>query len=839
MRLHTIVGAIILLMPGVVARSVAEPSRDPVIRMFGPVTAGPSNTVSVYARIYQIGNGFVKSIRIFDKEELDAPVRVIVKNSGIPENFADQSIVVTQQSEERITYTVTSQSLNAELVNEILVECDGLVYFKCRVTPRPGRAFDCLKVDFPIKRSLAEMYWHSAVNERSYTYADFPKSGFLTEGTMNLRKADYCWLGNNRQGVEAFVGEDVATWSGWNTPSGMSVYKTATTAGVIINVEPTATYLASPYSFEFGLIATPVKDSAKNQKMRVGFGSAAVSQDYTDISQAKKEIGGLIDPKKTAMTLDFTMNDRVASTGYAPAFYDIFGIEGPGVSHCRAYYDKSAGSVTCEVVCDGKLIVKQTAKCTMRMGKWYKTTIRWTGNGASLLVGPARFGIPKNRLLDWAPGDYKLVMGGRGSITYRPILIDNKPLAWDYDSLDLPTTARFDDSDSSVTLTLEEPGNTSLDLSRYNGVTHFYAGQAWEGYHDYPLVTDPAKEANLRRDISAMHRIGARFFVYTSHFLSAWSPDFQAHYSQWCPPDVKPAYNGGPGTEVIYEVCSRAPGYEDWKWTNYETTLKRLDIDGVFLDGSGSPRFCDHGFPCHCALRNRAGEKVPRYNVFAIRERMKRIRRTFNNWKKDFVICAHAGGGGEWFTMSFADCCVTGEQLGMNFQALGSALPDGTLRSEFVGRQFGVECAVLADGWNCESAQALPFLTMLGTTDIRPYYPKSLPLAWRALDRFGLANARFVPFWENPLENVLPKGVKASVYVHGGKDALIMVTNYSGGKSPDIIMAIAPRRLIGKASLSQTDAVDYVRGLTKYPISGNTLNIGKLDPLEWTMIYVR
>ena len=279
-------------------------------------------------------------------------------------------------------------------------------------------------------------------------------------------------------------------------------------------------------------------------------------------------------------------------------------------------------------------------------------------------------------------------------------------------------------------------------------------------------------------------------------------------------------------------MCPRAPGYENFKWTNYGTTLKSLDIDGLYMDGSCNPYFCTDDYPCHCAMKNRAGTaEVGRYNIFAIRERMKTIRRTFDPWKPGFLVIAHCEMI-PMYTISFADVAITGENLGLYYDVLGDPLPEGFVRSRFTGTQYGIEVALYADGWNCESAQALPFLTMLGSTDEWIFNQKSLPVAWSALNHFNLANSTFVPFWQNPLVNALPKGVKASVYVHNGRDALIMLTNYSSSRTPAVSISIDPQKLMGKATLSQRKAVDYVRALAEYPIMNNTFSVGSLGPFR-------
>ena len=307
-HLRAIILAVVVLIAAVALSAYAD-ATDPIVQMFGPITLGANNTVSVYGRDYVLGNGFISSVKIFGGEALDGPVSLIVKNSGVPESFIDQSITVTQQSSESVTFAVTAQSANVDLTNTVLIENDGFVYFTCQVTPRAGRALDCLRVVFPIKHDLALLYGTSPMNEQGYNYADSAKHGYLTDGNISMRRAFDVWPGDNTCGVQVFGGEDIATWSGWTAADALLIYKTSSTAGVKFDVEPNSTYLRSPYSFQFGLIATPVKNATHNPNVRMGFGDGAANDIYSDMGQAQMPVTKPIDPKNSVLSAGFVLHD--------------------------------------------------------------------------------------------------------------------------------------------------------------------------------------------------------------------------------------------------------------------------------------------------------------------------------------------------------------------------------------------------------------------------------------------------------------------------------------------------------------------------------------------------
>ena len=309
---------------------------DPIIQMLGPLTVA-NNTVSVYGRNYVVGNGFINSIQILGSQALAGPVSLIVESSGVAETFTDQSITITQQTTQAVNFAVTSNSANVQLSNTVHIENDGFVYFTCQVTPQPGKSLQCLRVKFPVEPSLAQLYGTSQINGSANTYADSGQYGYTSVGTMDFSQCYDIWLGTNSCGLQVFGGEDVATWSGWTATDAMQIYMTSSTAGVEFDVEPNSTYLKSAYSFEFGLIATPVKSASMNPNVRMGFGQGNTSDIYSDEGQAQMDVTSLINPMKSVITAGFTLNAIDSATNYVPTDYDILAVEGPGCAACHVH----------------------------------------------------------------------------------------------------------------------------------------------------------------------------------------------------------------------------------------------------------------------------------------------------------------------------------------------------------------------------------------------------------------------------------------------------------------------------------------------------------------------
>ena len=317
----------------------------------------------------------------------------------------------------------------------------------------------------------------------------------------------------------------------------------------------------------------------------------------------------------------------------------------------------------------------------------------------------------------------------------------------------------------------------TLDAAAKSGVKTIAFHEDW-----IPVQNNPAPRPDFKAIVDACHARGIKVMVYQGYELSSLAPAWGEHHADW----LAKLANGR------YRSCwFREPGQRDYRlcYSNASADLwlervkkayDALGIDGLYLDGTIMPRACAnerHG----CGWRDAEGKLHETYPFFAVRRMMRSLYEFVEG--RGGRIDAHQSGYICPATLAFAHSYWDGEQLaeGKVYGGdLRKELDVGAFRAEFMGRNHGVPCEFLAyekPGWSYDDAFAI---TLLHDVMVRPCgfanVPRVAPI-WRVLDAFGIADAEWSPYWENPVA-VSPESVKASVYRKAGR-SLIVVSNLS------------------------------------------------------------
>lgn len=317
----------------------------------------------------------------------------------------------------------------------------------------------------------------------------------------------------------------------------------------------------------------------------------------------------------------------------------------------------------------------------------------------------------------------------------------------------------------------------ALDKAALAGVKTVAFHEDWIPIQNNPMSARP----DFKALVDGCHRRGMKAIVYDGYELSPLDPEWGRHHGDWLANDEKGRPAGfwyRPPAQRDYRSCL-ASGFAD-KWVErakraYET----LGIDGFYLDGTICPWKCcneRHG----CGWRNEKGELKPTYAIFSIRKAMRELYEFVDS--KGGVINAHQSGYTCPATLGFVHSYWDGEQLATSTSLdIRKELDLDKFRAEFMGRNHGVPCEFLAyeipGKWCYEDALAL---TLIHDVPVRPCgFGSEARLApiWKAMDRFGVTEAKWLPYWEKPMA-VEPDSVKASVYEKDGR-RLAVVANLS------------------------------------------------------------
>ena len=133
-----------------------------------------------------------------------------------------------------------------------LVEYDGMIKYTFTLTPiRPHVEIDSLDLRFPIRPESATLINSSA------------SVGVIPDGDESVIEAPLAnawWVGNEDRGILAFCESDEA-WDRIDRPDGFRVERSGESVDVVWSFIASPVKLARPWTFTFGMSATPVKSS--------------------------------------------------------------------------------------------------------------------------------------------------------------------------------------------------------------------------------------------------------------------------------------------------------------------------------------------------------------------------------------------------------------------------------------------------------------------------------------------------------------------------------------------------------------------------------------------------
>lgn len=264
--------------------------------------------------------------------------------------------------------------------------------------------------------------------------------------------------------------------------------------------------------------------------------------------------------------------------------------------------------------------------------------------------------------------------------------------------------------------------------------------------------------------------------------VTKWWPDYGE--------EMRAMIKGSPLRFSIggYRQCARST-YEDYFANGAAWMARELGVDGLFLDGTAQPFFCDepnHGCGYH---HPETGERRPTANIWSTREMFKRFYKIFHGeMVEDGLIYSHAGANLRAIS-TFTDVAHTGE---------GASL-DTVMNLD----QYRASHYAMLTGHRVEHARGggdTPLMVERGVAlvhgnDIKMYptglrahqhwqrdtYADERGIAWRMWwpqQWFDWSEAQWHPYYRNDaVLDVRPESVKASFYVNPAGQILLYAFN--------------------------------------------------------------
>ncbi|MEO6436113.1 MAG: glycoside hydrolase domain-containing protein [Tepidisphaeraceae bacterium] len=325
---------------------------------------------------------------------------------------------------------------------------------------------------------------------------------------------------------------------------------------------------------------------------------------------------------------------------------------------------------------------------------------------------------------------------------------------------------RFDSSQPGL------DGRCELDTLRDGGVKTVVIHDSWTKYFGQMV---PADADRFRELIAACHQRGMRLLVYVGYGIARTAPEMQGKHDAWSvmplipwDPKYKPEMRG-------FDATCPNSGWADWLVAGTEKLFADFDLDGLYFDGTTAAWICQnqaHG----CGWKDAQGNVRTGYPMLAARKLMRRIADTVHRHKPGGMLDAHMSSNFTLPTLAFCDSVWNGEQFESHTVAEKFEVPLHAFRTEFMGYAHGLDAQFL-----CYEDRPFTFdesiaLAWLHGVEVRPY-PKSLakvtPL-WRAMDRFGVSDARWRPYWSSPVASADSEAVQISAWTKGDKTLLFV-----------------------------------------------------------------
>ncbi len=318
-------------------------------------------------------------------------------------------------------------------------------------------------------------------------------------------------------------------------------------------------------------------------------------------------------------------------------------------------------------------------------------------------------------------------------------------------------------------------GRCELDTLRDGGVKTVVIHDDWTQYFGQMV---PSDSKQLRQLIDACHARGMRLLVYVGYGVARAAPEMQGKHDAWSVLPLipwDPSYK--PETRGFDAACPNS-GWANWLVAGTDQLFADFDLDGLYFDGTTAAWPCQN--PAHgCGWKDGQGNLHTGYPMLAARQLMRRIADAVHRHKPDAILDAHMSSNFTLPTLAFCDSVWNGEQFESHTAGEKFEVPLHAFRTEFMGYAQGLDAEFL-----CYENRPFTFheavtLAWLHGVEVRPYVQslaKVTPI-WRAMDRFGVTNADWRPYWsEHPVASTDTDAAKVSAWRKDG-GALLFVSH--------------------------------------------------------------
>jgi hypothetical protein len=327
-------------------------------------------------------------------------------------------------------------------------------------------------------------------------------------------------------------------------------------------------------------------------------------------------------------------------------------------------------------------------------------------------------------------------------------------------------------------------------------------------YFGYPEAAD---DAAMKARVDKLHAAGFKVIPYTT-LTQMWAetPEWLFFNRDWSlyRPTEKSLATGVNYTPRFEWLLATNKAYSDWMAWKHDQFMEKFGFDGYYLDQAHPYQTTREEAG---GWKDEAGNWQPVYPILAYRDLYRRFYKMVKENNPNAFILLHMSGKMGIPYVAYSDAYIDGEHFRGKFKDpqnkfYTDILPLDAVRAEYMGRQWGVAPYFLPELWNEDATpeeradveKPRGLMAMLMVHDITPVVlwsnPQPFKDAFNALDKFGFAEADFIPYFDaNPPASTGMKDVYVSVYKRDDGRALAIVANLSKEVRSGIITLNAKR----------------------------------------------
>jgi hypothetical protein len=291
----------------------------------------------------------------------------------------------------------------------------------------------------------------------------------------------------------------------------------------------------------------------------------------------------------------------------------------------------------------------------------------------------------------------------------------------------------------------------------------------WSRFQGYP---DLAQVPKLKAIADACHANGMLFLIYFNQSVSTAEPEWEGFHDDLLAFPVSNHYHRDDVPQDCYTGCVNGP-YGEMLLAGIERLADEAGIDGVYMDGTTVPWYCENPTHPGCGTPLGDGRTLGHSPLRATREFMKRLRSIFAQRRQALFLDAHTGGCLNIATQAFTDGYYDGETL--HRYKPGFRLAPDVFVTGYMGQQFGVRGEFLPNRHTTDQALAISLVHDTATRG-QPFQVD------RALAPYEGSDTRFIGYWESSaLYSVEPPQVLASLYLRPHRALLVLGSQTEAG----------------------------------------------------------